>query len=311
MKAPSTDNASNLQAKGTLDSKNATSTYSQRAPEETGGDERRTTATTASTKRGRSPRPFLYGILIVVVLLVGYRAWQADLPSRIVTSLFNGIIELTALAGFQTNDIVFTGLERLDANELQITANLSKGAPIFGLSLGEIRNSLAKRSWISSVKVMRQLPDRLIIDIEERVPLARWQYNGAVSVIDRTGYKLSADHRKYRNLLLVVGKGAGLKAWDLTNAMAQAPQTSAYIYAAIRQNDRRWDLKLINDVIVRLPEDNISEALEQTEMLLIDQDLYHKDIRMVDLRVPGAPTLLTSAQVLEARKARLTSQGRN
>ena len=51
------------------------------------------------------------------------------------------------------------------------------GLNCLNMNVGEVKNRLDRNPWIESVTVRRELPDRLLIDVREKVP-AFWMRQG-------------------------------------------------------------------------------------------------------------------------------------
>ena len=71
-----------------------------------------------------------------------------------------------------------------------VDGNLELNGTFFTLSLAEARASLQRVSWVKSVALRRQWPDRLEVTIAEHEPLARW--NDA-ALVDTEGEVFSAN----------------------------------------------------------------------------------------------------------------------
>ncbi|MDG4870037.1 FtsQ-type POTRA domain-containing protein, partial [Guyparkeria sp. 1SP6A2] len=79
--------------------------------------------------------------------------------------------------------------------------------------------------WVKEVRIVRLLPDTLIVEIKEHDRLAVWQEAGQIKVIDSRGQVITgADARRYPNLPLVVGKGADVAAGDILPLLNQRPR---------------------------------------------------------------------------------------
>lgn len=61
----------------------------------------------------------------------------------------------------------------LDADRLRDYLHVESGTPIFGIDLEALRGKLMSMSTIASVRVTRRIPDTIVIEIEERDPVAR------------------------------------------------------------------------------------------------------------------------------------------
>ena len=122
--------------------------------------------------------------------------------------------------------------------------------------------------------------------LEERQPLALWQSDRVLWVIDADGVVLTEDGLEaYAALPLVVGLGAPDHAAPLLEKLASQPAIARRVEAAIRVSERRWDLRLDNGVNVRLPESGIDAALLRLSEIEANNGLLDRDIVAIDLRI--------------------------
>jgi len=62
--------------------------------------------------------------------------------------------------------------ERVPEKEVRMLADIKVGDNILGFRLSECVSAIEIHPWVRRASVMRELPDRVVIDIEERKPLA-------------------------------------------------------------------------------------------------------------------------------------------
>jgi cell division protein FtsQ len=93
------------------------------------------------------------GVLMVLVLagLIGAQIWKRDLK----------------VAGVRTE-----GNRILSSADVQRLANVPVGVRLFDLDLATIEKRVEKNPFVREAAVQRDLPDRIAIKIEERVPIA-------------------------------------------------------------------------------------------------------------------------------------------
>ncbi len=80
---------------------------------------------------------------------------------------------VTQTGYFAAHRIDVVGHHRLSRQEVLKQAGLRPGVNIFSVNLFLIRKRLQAHAWVASVKMVRQVPNRLTIHISEHVPLAR------------------------------------------------------------------------------------------------------------------------------------------
>jgi cell division protein FtsQ len=169
----------------------------------------------------------------------------------------------------------------------QLTGLVEGESSIFEADPHEIRTKLLTEPYIAKAQVRRIWPNRIEILIVERRPVALWQSEGHIRVVDREGIPFAAhDPSRFPNLLLVVGAGAATEATRLIDTLAKEPGIRPRVTAAVFVGQRRWNLRLDNGVEVRLPEEGAELALAHLAKLDREQQILAKDIDAIDLRFP-------------------------
>src|SRR3546814_7462829 len=86
---------------------------------------------------------------------------------------------------------------------------LETGRPILAIDPAAARAALEALPWVAAASVERQLPGTVYIRLTEREPLALWQDQGVIQVIDRDGAVIpGVEPRRFAHLPLVVGPDA-------------------------------------------------------------------------------------------------------
>jgi cell division protein FtsQ len=211
--------------------------------------------------------------------------------------------------GFRIAQISITGEKEVSREEILTTAGVTGRASLLFLDADAARSELLKNPWIGDAALLKLYPDRLQITITERLAFALWQKDGRVSVIAADGTVLEPFvENRYLNLPLVVGPGAEREAKNFLAILDRYPDIRSELQASILVAERRWDLRLINGIDVRLPETNVAEALDRLVELDRDKKLLSRDITMVDLRLPDRVSVRLSDAAAAARDEALQSK---
>jgi cell division protein FtsQ len=172
-----------------------------------------------------------------------------------------------------------------------------------------VRDKLKANPWIADATVLKLYPDRLQIDITERSAFALWQQDGRLSVIADDGAVLEPYvARRFISLPLVVGKGAETRARDFLALLARYPQVSSVTKAAIFVGERRWNLRLNDGLDIKLPENDVGNALAALSKLDREERLFSRDIVAVDMRLPDRLTVQLSDDAAKAREEMFKKQ---
>ncbi len=253
---------------------------------------------TQNTLRVRPRQRSLYGVLFrlgallgSIVILVGTALWlwHIHLPQREAEHIQDFGLHLTQQANFAVKDVLVEGRQQTskDAILAALGNSASNGAPILSFDPDAAQARLAKLPWVASATVERRFPDTILVHINERVPMARWQHDTRTVVIDGQGAPLpDADLTQFSSLPLVVGSDAPGETQNLLKALKPYPAIRNIMTAGVRVGERRWDLHLEPNVIARLPEKDIDAALARLSQLITEQKILDRNIAAIDLRLP-------------------------
>ena len=234
-----------------------------------------------------SPRAVVISIcagvaVLALVMATGSRA------ERIAQSLSTGVDGVTTGLGLKLNRVHITGASDEATPAIQRALDVQAGQPITTLDLDALKASVERVGWVKEARVVRLLPDTLIVEVKEHDRLAVWQTGGRTYVIDSEGRAIpGADAGRYPSLPLVVGKGADAAAGALLPLLAQRPRLMGRIDAIVRVDERRWDLRLKDGGIIQLPALNQEAALIQLDALDQRERLLELGFARIDLRTEG------------------------
>jgi cell division protein FtsQ len=206
-------------------------------------------------------------------------------------------------AGFRIASIALSGERHVSREEILSAAGITGTTSLLFFDVDAARDRLKTNPWIADATVLKLYPDRLQIGIKEREAYALWQQTGRVSVIAQDGTVLEpyVDPRLLR-LPLVVGVGAAARAKQFLSLLDAHPELRDQVRASILIGERRWNLRLKNGLDIRLPENDIENALATLVARDRDKKLISRAILAIDLRLPDRVTveLMDSAAAARA-----------
>lgn len=219
------------------------------------------------------------------------------------TAGHQAFLDYTARSGLALKEVKVQGRGETAIADILTAVHANRGDPILGVDIDAVRERLEDLPWIVKAGVERQFPDQLIVSVTEAEPMALWQRNQKLFLVSRDGDVIeTANIAKYSNLLIVVGEDAPKRAQALFDILAQTPELRPHVTAAVLVGKRRWNIRMDNDIDVKLPEDGAAEAWKRFADLNQQNDLLSKDITVVDMRQPDRvvvrqahPTLPTEA----------------
>ena len=155
---------------------------------------------------------------VIVSLATGHRG------ETMLQSMQRGAASVMADAGFRLNTVHIQGATAMAQDDILRAAAVPKGAPLLGVDLDALRNRVQSVGWVQEVKVVRLLPDTLVVAVKQRRPVAVWQHAGQTAMIDDAGRVIEeADPSRFPGLPLVVGAGADQAATSILNELSQRP----------------------------------------------------------------------------------------
>lgn len=247
------------------------------------------------------------GMLFAATGFVGGIAWlsvdgwfnrQADAATR-------GFYAVSVDAGLGVDDVLVEGRDRTEAARILETLGVERGFPILAFDPEAAKVKLEALPWIKSASVERRFPRDVYVRIVERQPLALWQHNGNVAVIDQSGDLIpNVEPEGFAGLPLVVGADAPEHTAALLDVVSSEPRLHELVTAAVRVSGRRWNLRLQGGIDVQLPETDAAGAWAQLARIEREQGVLERDVVVIDLRLPDRLVVRTNSKTKPKSKRR-------
>lgn len=257
--------------------------------------ERRTRQTAAAPRARRAaarwPRRRILaaaaGALLLVAAGGGWWLVRSGAVAEAARSAEQSFFAWTARGGLAVNQVLVEGRERVSRAAVLEALGVGRGTPILAIDPVEAKARLEALAWVRSASVERRLPDTLYVRLVERRPLAFWQRDNKLVLIDRDGVVVPTDDlASFGNLLVLVGPGAPKAGGALIDMLAGEPELARHVTAAVRVGDRRWNLQLDSGIDVALPEDDPAAAWHRLAALERSDGILERAITRVDMRLP-------------------------
>jgi cell division septal protein FtsQ len=186
----------------------------------------------------------------------------------------------------------------LKSDQLLYFARLETGDNLFGFKLSAVRDRLEKEPIIKTARVRRQLPDRLFIEVKERVPIARLgrASNRINRLLDVDGVIIGKTFDA-KHLPFILGDtavaSAGLgdsigngRSGDALEALSiyldQRLDRYMEIQSIIVGSPEYLDIRLQNGTRIKLPRDQIKSGLEHAVAGLVKAREVGRVIQLID-----------------------------
>jgi cell division protein FtsQ len=189
-------------------------------------------------------------------------------------------------------------LRFVSGEDIKEAVNRFASASLVTIDLDLLKTELETQPWISQVNVRREWPDRLVIQVEEEQPIARWNES---HLLNQQGQIFSPENAMDE---LQLPRLTGPEQSEQT-VMLQYLQFNQLLYplgVRIRNlalNDRgAWTMTLTNGAEVRLGRDHVLERLRRL-VVFLESD-YGKEavnIGSIDLRYRNGIAVAPRADV--------------
>jgi cell division protein FtsQ len=217
--------------------------------------------------------------------------WIGHQAERTVVAAYR----FTADLGLAVDDVLVEGRRRTRRSAILDALEVGRGSPTLAFDPRVAKERLEALPWIRQVRIERRLPDTIFVKLIEREPLALWQVNGKISVIDDGGEVIAgAEAGRFTDLLLVVGEGAPRHAATLLRVLESEPDLRGLVDAAVWVGGRRWNIRLEGGIDVRLPESDLARAWAQFARIERQHGLLDRDVAVIDLRLPDRLVVRTT-----------------
>jgi cell division protein FtsQ len=246
------------------------------------------------------------GVAATVLILLGSAGFgivKGGHVEELTQALSDTRNALANSAGFRITTVGINGRKQLSQDEVLAIGGVNGRSSLLFLDAEAVRDKLKANPWIGEATVLKLYPGRLQIDIVERSAFALWQQDGHLSVIADDGAVLEPYvTRRFTSLPLVVGKGAETRARDFLALLDRYPQVRAVTKAVIFVGERRWNLRLKDGLDIRLPENDVGNALASLSKIDKEDKLFSRDIVAVDMRLSDRLIVQLSDDAAKARE---------
>ena len=105
---------------------------------------------------------------------------------------------------FSVRNYIITGANRVPHDEI-IARCSQKSSNIFDFDLDKAEKTIQSSPWIKQVRCARKLPNTIMIDIVERIPVAFAPVDGKIWLVDADGRVLQEDDGVLSDLIALTG----------------------------------------------------------------------------------------------------------
>ena len=228
-------------------------------------------------------RKFLKYIFISVLSCLFFVYIYYELIKR--EKFYNVIQNISEKYNYQLKNVEINSLQRINKSEVNNIINQYYNQSIFLLPLEVISKSINQLTWVKDVNLSTNFDNKLNVEIFEFEPIGLLFYNNQLFYFSKDGKIIDKFKEKTNNnLIIFYGNQVSSAAYNFLNIIDNT-ETANMIKEAYYINERRWDIKLHNNILVNLSEINIEESLKNYIKLI--KKFNYSDIvtiKSIDLR---------------------------
>ena len=223
-------------------------------------------------------------LLIAAACATGGYVFREDIGEGVgVISNLAG--DQMAHLGFGISEIEITGLALTREADVAHALGIEPGSTSLDFDIAQARLRVEEIPSVAEATIRKIYPDKLVVAITEKEPMARWRVDGATMLIDASGSPIAPAGAENGDLPLVIGEGAADDAMPMINLINRYPDLTFDLAALNRVADRRWDLIFYSGLRVQLPETGVVDALSRLNDYQLEHQLLQRDLDLIDMRV--------------------------
>ena len=188
------------------------------------------------------------------------------------------------------NNLKFHSIKEINVTGLETEENLIISKKIKDLNLDNIflinkknlSTLILSNNFVEKFFSFKRYPSTLNIDIDKTNSLARISKNGKIYDLGSNGKFIENKHSN-NQLPFIFGNPEIIEFFNIKKIIDESQISFEEIESLYFFLSKRWDLKLKNNTIIKLPNVNIKEGLTLATEFLHNNEF--KDIKIIDARI--------------------------
>lgn len=210
-----------------------------------------------------------------------------------------GLAIIASTSYFNVKSFEIAGNSYYTDEEILVMGNCKTGANIFwGINLKDIETRLEKDAYMADVKVKRALPDKIVVELDERKQVAAVVYGQHYVVIDSDGIVLrntEVDPKVTHVHGLTISKievGQAIEVEEKvklrqTLEMLSIMESKDMYFVKIEMTDSGVDAYVLDNLVCKGTPQNIMEAMKTQNLQKVIAGLFDLDIERGTINISG------------------------
>ena len=191
-------------------------------------------------------------------------------------------ININNLKFQSVKNINVTGLENEDNSIISKKIKNLKLDNIYLINKKDLNTLIESNNLVEKYFIFKKYPSSLNINIDKTSFLARISKNGKIYDLGSNG-KLIENKYSNNQLPFVFGNPEIIEFFNIKKIIDESQISFEEIESLYFFLSKRWDLELRNNIIIKLPNDNVKESLKLASEFLHNNEF--KDIKIIDARI--------------------------
>ena len=208
---------------------------------------------------------------------------------KIVFYLFL-LILLGSIQNISFNKLEFDTIKKINVSGLSESSNKKVLKEIEKLNLGnifflngnEINKIIESNTLVEGYNVFKKYPSTIDIKLKKTNFLAKINLNDQLFLIGSNG-KLIDNFILDKDLPYIFGRPDIDEFLKFKKIIDRSKLSYENIKSIFYFQSRRWDIKLKNDVLIKLPKNNIKKSLDDAYFFLDEKNF--NSIKIIDIRI--------------------------
>jgi cell division protein FtsQ len=185
---------------------------------------------------------------------------------------------------FNIQNILILNTNRIDKNEVELRLSNIYEKNIFFIKIQDLYEPLKSIYFLDKIEVKKKYPNTLILKISETEPIAFFLKDNKNFLLDSKENLIPVEKINLdNNYPYIYGLNADKNFLNMLSLLNKAKfpvkKIKSYYYFKIG----RWDLKLENNQLIKLPNEETKKAIAKLIELLKQEDF--KNYEVIDLRI--------------------------
>lgn len=247
------------------------------------------------------------------LLALGFAGWWVVSDDGMRGAIENKAAQLiervAARPEFAVRGVEITGGSARLRDVVSHVVGVEPGTSSLMMDVDSIRQRVQDLGPVERTSVQFDPQGTLRIAIVERIPVALFRKsNNDLVLLDDGGVEIgpSGPRANHPDLPVILGEGASERVGEVLELVRAAPEIVPRLRALVRVGQRRWDLVLEPDMLIKLPAEAPAEALSRVMALHYGEELLDRDLAVIDMRLPDRPAVRMmpeAAETYQIRKA--------